>query len=301
MRFDIRTNIFGAHAIRRTAREAVYPHAMTSPQVNDQMLLDELCALATELACRAGAYLLDGVTKPRTSLETKSSPTDQVSEMDRGAETMIVEGILAARPNDAIVGEEGTNRAGTTGIQWVIDPLDGTTNYLYGNPMWSVSIGVVIDGLYAIGVVDAPTLRETFVGVTGRGATCNGKRVAVSACSDPAVALVGTGFGYDPARRAWQGQLVAGLLPRIRDLRRGGSAAIDLAFVSCGRLDAMFERGLNPWDMAAGVVLIREAGGIVTDVSGREEPNESMLIAASPGIHARLRTLIEGVAPANPV
>jgi myo-inositol-1(or 4)-monophosphatase len=267
----------------------------------DAVLLDELTALAIRLATEAGAFLLAGVDNARTQIDTKSSPTDQVSEMDRGAETMIVEGILAARPNDAIIGEEGTNRAGTTGVAWIVDPLDGTTNYLYGNPLWSVSIGITIDGTPAVGVVEAPTLRETFVACVGRGATRNGTPITTSTCVDPAVALVGTGFGYAPARRAWQGKAVRQLLPIIRDLRRGGSAAIDLAFVACGRLDATFERGLNPWDMAAGIVLIREAGGTVTDLSGRHEPNEDMLIAATSAIHARLRTLIEAAIPKNEI
>jgi myo-inositol-1(or 4)-monophosphatase len=273
---------------------------MSSSPGFDPQLLDTLTELATLLAHRAGAFLLAGVDQERTALATKSSPTDQVSEMDRGAERMIVEGILEHRPNDAIVGEEGTNRPGTTGVTWIIDPLDGTTNYLYGNPLWSVSIGIRINDIPAIGVVEAPTLRETYVGCTGRGATRNGESIRVSDCNDPALALVGTGFGYSPKRRAWQGLIVGQLVPLVRDLRRGGSAAIDLSFVASGRLDACYERGLNDWDMAAGIVLIREAGGVVTGLNGRDEPTDSMLIAATPGIHGRLRTLIEALIPNEP-
>ncbi len=273
---------------------------MSSSPGPDPALLDVLTELAISLARQAGAFLLDGVDNARTALDTKSSPTDQVSEMDHGAERMIVDGILNARPDDAIVGEEGTNRPGTTGVTWIIDPLDGTTNYLYGNPLWSVSIGIRINDVPAIGVVEAPTLRETYVGCIGRGATRNGKPIHVSDCNDPSLALVGTGFGYAPKRRAWQGQVVGQLVGRIRDLRRGGSAAIDLSFVASGRLDACYERGLNDWDMAAGIVLIREAGGVVTGLDGRGEPTESMLIAAAPGIHARLRTLIEASIPNEP-
>lgn len=270
-------------------------HAAPDP---DELLA--LADLATELANTAGSFLLRGVDRPRTALSTKSSPTDMVSEMDQGAERLLVEGIRAARPHDGILGEEGTDHTGTSGFRWVIDPLDGTTNYLYRHPFWAVSIGIEWHGRPVVGVVEAPMLRETYVGIDARGATCNGTPIRVSDCNDPSRALVGTGFGYAPERRAWQGAVAASIAPLVRDLRRGGSAAIDLAFVAGGRLDGFYERGLNPWDACGGTVLIREAGGLVSDLSGQSGPTESMCIAAPAAIHHRLRTLVESaIAAAN--
>jgi myo-inositol-1(or 4)-monophosphatase len=268
---------------------------------SDPALLRGLLDTAVILANRAGEFLRDGVGRTRAQIETKSTGTDMVSEMDRGAERLLVEGILQARPDDGILGEEGTDRAGTTGVRWVIDPLDGTTNYLYGFPLWSVSIGVELHGAPTIGVVAAPMLGETFTAATGLGAHCNGEPIAVSECDDPTLALIGTGFGYTTERRAWQGSVAAAMVPRVRDLRRGGSAAIDLSFLACGRLDGFYERGLNRWDYSAGVVIIREAGGIVTDLNGTGEPTTEMLVAATPRIHGRLRSLVESAIHASPV
>ncbi len=264
-------------------------------------LLTELTELATRLAKEAGAFLLAGVDRPREQITTKSSGTDMVSEMDKGAEDLLVEGIRAARPHDGILGEEGTSTEGSTGVKWVIDPLDGTTNYLYGNPQWSVSVGVEIDGMPVVGVVEAPTLRETFISTCGRGATRNGVAITVSACSDPAMALVASGFGYESTRRAWQGGVVANIAAHVRDIRRGGSAALDLAYVACGRLDGYYETGLNPWDMSAGIVLVREAGGTVTDRAGTGEPTSAMCIAAGASIHASLRSLLDSAHPSEPL
>ena len=267
----------------------------------DADLLTELTVLATRLAKEAGAFLLEGVDRPRELITTKSSGTDMVSEMDKGAEDRLVRGIGASRSNDAILGEEGTSTQGTTGVKWVIDPLDGTTNYLYGNPQWSVSVGVEIDGVPVVGVVEAPTLRETFVATFGRGATRNGIDILTSVCLDPAMALVGSGFGYGAARRAWQGCVVANIAAHVRDIRRGGSAALDLAYVACGRLDGYYETGLNPWDMSAGIVLVREAGGTVTDRAGTGEPTPSMCIAAGSGLHASLRSMLDAAHPSEPL
>jgi myo-inositol-1(or 4)-monophosphatase len=269
--------------------------------VYNAALLTELTELATRLAKEAGAFLLDGVSRPREQITTKSSGTDMVSEMDKGAEDLLVRGVRGARPHDGILGEEGTSTEGTSGVKWVIDPLDGTTNYLYGHPQWSVSVGVEIDGVPVVGVVEAPTLRETFVGCSGRGATRNGEPIRASNCSDPALALVASGFGYSSVRRAWQGGVVANIAAQVRDIRRGGSAALDLAYVACGRLDAYYETGLNPWDMSAGIVLVREAGGIVTDRAGTGEPTPAMCIAAGFSLHASLRSLLDSSHPSEPL
>jgi myo-inositol-1(or 4)-monophosphatase len=267
----------------------------------DADLLTELTVLATRLAAEAGAFLLAGVDLPREQISTKSSGTDMVSEMDKGAEDLLVQGIRDARPHDGILGEEGTSTEGTSGVKWVIDPLDGTTNYLYGNPQWSVSVGVEIDGVPVVGVVEAPTLRETFVGTWGRGATRNGVAIAASGCSDPSLALVASGFGYSASRRVWQGGVVSNIAALVRDIRRGGSAALDLAFVASGRLDAYYETGLNAWDMCAGIVLVREAGGIVTDRAGSGEPTSAMCIAAGAAVHGSLRQLLDAAHPAEPL
>ena len=265
----------------------------------------DLLPLARRLAAEAGAFLLEGWMLPRTSIETKSTGTDMVSEMDRGAERLIVEGIIAARPDDAILGEEGTERTGTSGVRWIVDPLDGTTNYLYGLPAWSVSIGIEVkagaavrtgadaDGVLHVGVVHAPALGDEYWGEAGTGAFRNGERIRVSGCNRVADALIATGFGYAAAARRSQGEIVARLLPQVRDLRRAGSAAIDLCWAASGRVDAYFESGCNPWDLAAGTLIMREAGGVVTDLHGGE-PSKVMCIAAPEAIHAGLQALIVG-------
>jgi myo-inositol-1(or 4)-monophosphatase len=260
---------------------------------------EELLTIARRLATEAGEFLLDGLHRERIEVETKSSSSDMVSEMDRGAERLLVDGILAARPHDGILGEEGTNTQGTSGVRWVIDPLDGTTNYLYGQPQWSVSIGIEIDGVASVGVVDAPMLRETYTAALGSGAWCNERRLYVSPCDSLASALIATGFGYDASLRQWQGAIVSTLLPEIRDIRRAGSAALDLCFVASGRVDAYYERGCNAWDLCGGSVVIREAGGLATGLTDAE-PSRHLAVAAGASLHpllrARLRSLIGGEA-----
>jgi myo-inositol-1(or 4)-monophosphatase len=255
------------------------------------VLLPELRDLAVRLAKEAGAFLRSGLDQPRERIDTKSTGTDMVSEMDRGAERLIVEGIRARRPNDGLLGEEGTSSEGTTGFRWVIDPLDGTTNYLYGHPLWCVSIGIEFNGRPVVGVVDAPMLGETFVGADGLGASVNERSLSVSTCDDLGFALIGTGFGYAPERRAEQGVVVARFVPLVRDLRRGGSAALDLCYVAAGRLDGYYERGLNPWDACAGSVIVREAGGVATGLN-TVEPNVEMTIAGNAFVHGALRDLL---------
>ena len=215
-----------------------------------------------------------------------------VSEMDRGAERLLVDAILAARPNDGILGEEGTDTVGTSGVQWIIDPLDGTTNYLYGQPQWSVSIGVEIDGVASVGVVDAPMLRETYSAAVGDGAFCNGHPIRVSRCESLASALIATGFGYDAGLREWQGGIVHQLLPGIRDIRRAGSAALDLCFVACGRVDAYYERGCHAWALAGGSVIVHEAGGLATGLI-HADPSRHLVIAAGVELHSLLRSRLQ--------
>ncbi|HEV7887770.1 MAG TPA: inositol monophosphatase family protein [Acidimicrobiales bacterium] len=225
---------------------------------------EQLLELAVDLAHAAGRLLLDGQARVRTLVETKSTRTDMVTEMDRASEALIVNGIRKARPHDALLGEEGTAAPGVSGVQWVVDPLDGTTNYLYGFPSWAVSIGAEVDGVPAVGVVHDPVHAETFTAVRGGGAFLNGARLGpVDGAPDLATALVGTGFSYDAARRRRQAEELALVLPAVRDVRRAGSAASDMCWVAAGRLDAYYERGTQPWDTAAGTVVCTEAGALV--------------------------------------
>ncbi len=259
----------------------------------------QLLELARSIAIEAGTFLAEGLKGPRIAIETKSSAVDMVSEMDKGAEDLIVGFIQRNRPNDAILGEEGTSKSGTTGVRWIIDPLDGTTNYLYGQPLWAVSIGIEIDGKPTVGVVYSPVLGELFHAVTGMGSFCNDRPIRVSDCTEPQVALVATGFGYLPKLREWQGAIVGELLPKVRDIRRGGSAALELAFVASGRVDLYYERGCNAWDFSAGTVLVREAGGIATDLFDGPPANE-MCIAATPGVYEWIRSYLQGQPTYNP-
>ncbi len=251
----------------------------------------DLLDLAETLARNAGDLLLDGADGLRVDVTTKSSGTDMVSEMDRAAESVIVEGVLAARPDDAILAEETGGRDGTSGVRWVIDPLDGTTNYLYRHPIWAVSIGVEVDGEVEVGVVASPGLRETFTAVRGKGAWLNGDPITVSDADDLASALVGTGFGYGAGRRAAQAEVLPHLLPAVRDIRRGGVASLDLCWVACGRLDGYFEAGGQPWDVAAGLLIATEAGAVVAGLDGGPVLPESVM-AAAPGVAPALFELL---------
>ena len=224
----------------------------------------DLLPLALEAAVAAGALLRDGQAAAPTDVSTKTSLTDMVSELDRASEALIARIVLGARPHDAILGEEGgLTGTGTSGVRWVVDPLDGTTNYLYGFPAWAVSIAAEVGGEVVAGVVHDPTHAETFSAVRGEGSWCNGRSLKVDGAASLATALVGTGFGYEAAVRARQGLEVARVLPCVRDIRRGGAAALDLCWVALGRLDAYYERGLQPWDWAAGMLVAGEAGAVV--------------------------------------
>jgi myo-inositol-1(or 4)-monophosphatase len=251
----------------------------------------ELAELAVRLAEAAGASLLDRLVGPHVAVATKTSATDMVSDADRAAEALVVDGIRAARPADAVLGEEGAAHDGTSGVRWVVDPLDGTTNFLYRLPAFAVSIGVEVDGRPLVGVVVDPVHGETYTAVAGRGAACNGRRLHVDDRTDLAAALVGTGFSYESARRRRQAGVLAEVLPAVRDIRRVGAAALDLCWVAAGRLDAFYEKGLAPWDHAAGALIASEAGARTTDLHGGP-PSGDFVLAAAPGIHEPLRRLL---------
>lgn len=244
--------------------------------------------LAEDLAQRAGMLALDGRRRlgrgQAVAQDTKSSPTDPVTEFDRAAEALIVTEIRRQRPDDAIIGEEGADQAGTSGLAWHIDPIDGTVNFVYDLPAWCTSIAVVdADGPLA-GAVYAPVSRELFSAVRGGGATLNGSAIRCSTPSSLATSLIGTGFSYSPEVRGAQARRMTALLPQVRDVRRYGSAALDLCMVACGRLDAYFEEHLNSWDLAAGVLIASEAGASTSDFSDGAA-STAAVVAASPGIH----------------
>jgi len=222
-----------------------------------------LLPLAWRATRAAGELLLAGRDQALT-VTTKSTRTDVVTQMDTAAEELLVRTILAERPDDGLLGEEGAARAGTSGVRWVIDPLDGTVNYLYGLPAWAVSVAVEVDGEVEVGVVDVPEHRETFVAVRGAGAALVAGGAATGltpgSAADLGQCLVATGFGYASERRAAQARSLAVVLPRVRDIRRAGAAAVDLCSAAAGRVDCYYERGLNPWDFAAGVLVATEAG-----------------------------------------
>jgi myo-inositol-1(or 4)-monophosphatase len=246
----------------------------------------ELLAVAEEAARSAGAILLERFGSERALEQTKSSPTDLVSEADLLAERAIRELLAERAPGDAIMGEEGADTGGTTGRRWIVDPLDGTVNFLFGIPQWAVS--VACEGI--AGVVFDPVRDELFAVAEGR-ATLNGAPLRASQRTELASALVATGFGYEAEVRAGQAETVARLLPLVRDIRRAGAAALDLAWTAAGRLDAFYERGVKPWDTAAGELLCAAAGLDVRRLEPRDGLPEGIL-AAPPAIAGELAELV---------
>ncbi|CAN5129000.1 inositol monophosphatase family protein [soil metagenome] len=262
---------------------------MVGPETNSET--SEVLALAVRLVGDAGALLIERRNTSHGLIGTKTSATDLVSEVDRACEELVVEGIREARPHDAILAEEGTTDSGTSRWRWVIDPLDGTINYLYGLPAFAVSVAVELDGRPEVGVVVDPVHGETFVAVRGRGATRNGEPIQVSDRKELALALVGTGFSYEAERRSRQATVLTSVLPAVRDIRRAGAASIDLCWVACGRLDGYYEQGLQPWDFAAGALVAEEAGATIGDLSGGG-PSGTFTMATVPALFEPLRSLL---------
>jgi myo-inositol-1(or 4)-monophosphatase len=252
---------------------------------------DALLRLATRLAREAGTLALTGRRGSVLERHTKSSTTDLVTQHDRAAESLIVRHLGTERPADAIVGEEGAALDGTSGYSWFLDPIDGTTNFVYDLPAWSTSVYVAYRGVTIAGAVYVPVADEMFAARLGGGATLDGRAIRNSGETDLSLALVATGFSYQPAKRAAQAAAITRLITEIRDVRRSGSAAIDLCWTAAGRVDAYYEEHLNSWDAAAGELIAREAGCITSDFeSGPADP--SNIVAAAPGIHAELVDLI---------
>lgn len=246
----------------------------------------DLLTLALESATAAGKILMD---RPSNfEISTKSSAIDIATQMDEAAERLIVERIIGARPGDAIVGEEGSKVLGSSGIRWVIDPLDGTVNYLYGLPGWCVSVAAKDEKGSLVGVVHAPTLGMTWQAERGGGAFLNGKKIKASQVSRLDEALIATGFSYSREVRQGQAEAMRKLIPLCRDIRRLGAAAVDLCHVASGGVDAYFEVGLKEWDLAAGALIATEAGALVTG----GESDEVMVIAANPKLHQLIQDFL---------
>jgi myo-inositol-1(or 4)-monophosphatase len=257
----------------------------------------DLLALARRIATTVAETALEERRRGISVEATKSSPVDVVTAVDRDTEERIRSMVLDARPDDGILGEEDDAHVGTSGLNWVVDPIDGTVNLLYDIPAWAVSIAVVDgppDPLHwsaLAGVVVNPVTGEVFEASRGGGARLGDRELRVNDDVELSRALIGTGFGYAVERRRTQAEVLLQVLPRVRDIRRIGSAALDLSALAAGRLDGFYERGLNPWDHAAGALIAREAGGRVGGVNGGPESGE-LLVAAAPSVYDGLLELL---------
>jgi myo-inositol-1(or 4)-monophosphatase len=249
--------------------------------------------IAEAVAREAGHQLREAFAGPRLNVTAKSSPTDLVSEADHAAERLIRERLASARPGDGFLGEEGGDEAGTSGLRWVVDPLDGTINFLFGIPQWAVSIACEDARGTLVGVIYDPMRDELWTAERDGPPLLDGRPIRASERGELATALVATGFGYDAEVRRLQAAVAARLLPEVRDIRRLGSAALDLAWTAAGRYDAYYERGLNAWDLAAGELLCARAGLSVRALAPTPPAAAGVLVAPEALIDA-LESLIAG-------
>ncbi|MFK7918294.1 MAG: inositol monophosphatase [Ilumatobacter sp.] len=257
-----------------------------------------LRSLAADIAREAGSYAFEQRRRlgpgSRAAHDTKSSDVDPVTEFDRATEALVVERLRSERPDDSIVGEEGANHRGSSEFEWHIDPIDGTVNFVYDLPGWCTSVAVLRNGQPFAGAIYAPVVDELYSAALGGGATINDQAITVSGSTDLATSLPATGFSYHlDDHRLEQAERIARVLPQIRDIRRQGSAALDLAYVASGRVDAYFEEFIQSWDVAAGVLLVTEAGGTVTTFTGdtMDVTTPAGLLAATPALHDQFLTM----------
>jgi len=227
--------------------------------------------------------------QPALTVHTKSSRTDMVTNIDQWVEHNLVQAILASRPDDGILGEEGASRPSSSGVTWVIDPIDGTTNFIYDIPGYSISVAASIGGHAVAGLVHDPVRAERFRATLGGGASRNHEPISVSGATDLSTALVATGFSYDSDRRRRQAESLVKILPEVRDIRRLGGAALDLCALACGRVDAYFERGLAPWDTAAGALIASEAGAMLDP----RDSSDGAFVGSTPGIFDHFAELLD--------
>ena len=271
-------------------RDAVADPAEPTLGAGQPAILRDLLGTAIR-AAREGGAQVTARSGQVSGVGHKSSDTDPVTDTDRASERAIVALITADRPDDGMLGEEGADRIGTTGFRWVIDPLDGTVNYLYGIPHTAVSVACEqAEGggwVPVVGAVYDPARDELFTAARGSGARLNGGPISVRSPLRLAESLVTTGFSYSATRRARQAGILADLLPRVRDIRSGGSAALELCWVAAGRSDGYYEDELAPWDTAAGALIVIEAGGVVTGLG------DGGVLAAPPLVHENLRPLVD--------
>jgi myo-inositol-1(or 4)-monophosphatase len=251
-------------------------------------LLDIAVAVVRPAAELARSMRVDGVE----GVGTKSTATDIVTAADRAVERQVTEALRGRRPYDAVVGEEyGAVNGSGSRVRWILDPIDGTVNYLYGIPVYAVSLAAEVDGVVVAGVVRNPVTGDEWTATRGGGAYRDGRRLAGSRVTDLSQALLGTGFGYDAARRSHQARVLAQLIPQVRDIRRLGAASVDLCLAAEGVLDAVYEKGLNLWDHAAGGLVAEEAGLRVTGLAGAP-PGSDMVLAAPAALHQPLHDLL---------
>jgi len=282
----------------------------TSPHVPETTPADESPAALRRVAERIvteAAEHLRGLPRPwddapvgdaeSDSVTTKSTPTDVVTASDHALEALIRERLGQLRPGDAVLGEEHGSTAGDTATSWVVDPIDGTVNFLYGMPWYGISLAAVRDGASVAGAVIEPEAGRLWSAAVGEGATCDGRPLRVSRATDLSLALVGTGFSYRAERRIRQVRMIGGMLPHVRDVRRAGSASLDLCAVAAGWADAYLEHGCNWWDWAAAALIATEAGAVVRTPGppGTIPPDDGLgadaLFAATPGIAEELAAL----------
>ncbi|MEO9138391.1 MAG: inositol monophosphatase family protein [Jatrophihabitans sp.] len=253
-------------------------------------LSGELAVLAVELA-EGAARLIRAARGRALAVGVKSTPTDLVTDVDRAAESWLTEQIERRRPDDSILGEEGASRTGTSLVRWILDPIDGTVNFVLGLPQYAVSVAAELDGQVVAGAVINVATAEMFRACVDRGAFLGERRLDGPREVPLARAVVGTGFSYDAEVRRRQGAVVAALLPQVADIRRLGSAALDLCHVADGRLDAYFESGLHPWDYAAGALIAAEAGCRVSGPSAAA-PSSRLVIASGASVATELADLL---------
>lgn len=299
----------GTGARMPTGRGASGPHT-PDPASVPEAEREALEELAVALALEAGVLVRDARPDRVGVHHTKSTDLDVVTEMDTRSEALLRERLAAVRPNDGVLGEEDGLRAGTSGLVWVLDPIDGTVNYLYDLPAYAVSVAVVVGdpttpGAWApvAGAVINPRTDEVFHARAGGGAhllTAEDSvplQVTGGIDLDLGGALVATGFSYDREVRAEQAAVVADLLPRVRDIRRMGAAALDLCHVAAGRVDGYYERCVKPWDIAAGMLVVTEAGGVVSGRTQDSPPSADLTVAAGPALHPVLLAALDRAGP----
>jgi myo-inositol-1(or 4)-monophosphatase len=280
-----------------------------------------LLALAIRVAADGAALAQVKREQFITEVRTKSTETDVVTAADHAVERLVIDALLEARPGDAILSEESGERAPDRvngrgsgrvegresgreegrrnghqsdqepSVRWILDPIDGTVNYLYGLPFYAVSLAAAVDGAVVAGVVHNIATGDVYTATVGGGAYLDGRRIGGSTVTELSQTLVTTGFGYDAQRRLHQASVVAGLAGTVRDIRRFGAGALDLCLAATGAVDAYYEKGLNEWDIAAGVLIAREAGLLVTGL-GEPEPGIEFVLAAPPAIHGHLHDVL---------